>query len=64
MVTRHHPTTGLQAVRPFDADLSLTLDDVIIQLDAGPTGIRRRWLLLRKMWYERHVSATFGEVTR
>jgi hypothetical protein len=52
--------TGLQAARPFDADLSLTLDDVIIQLDTGPTGIRRRWLLLRKMWYERHVPTTFG----
>ncbi len=50
--------------RPFDTSLSLTLDDVIIQLDARPTGIRRRWLLLRKMWYERRVPATFGEVTR
>ncbi len=50
--------------RPFDAALSLTLDDVIIQLDARPAGIRRRWLLLRKMWYERHVPALFCEVTR
>ena len=54
-------TTGHQAARPFDASLSLTLDDVIIQLDAEPTGIRRRWLLLRKMWYERHVPAFYPD---
>jgi hypothetical protein len=55
-------STGPQAARPFDADLSLTLDDVNIQLDAGPTGIRRRWLLLRKRWYERSVPAWYPEV--
>jgi hypothetical protein len=65
MVTRHAPSTGHQAARSFDVALSLTLDNVIFLLDAGPTGIRRRWLLLRKMWYERHVPAWHpGEVPR
>ena len=54
-------TSTLRTDRPFDAALSLTLDDVIIQLDAQPTGIRRRWLLLRKRWYERNVSAWYPE---
>ena len=53
-------TSNRRTEHPFDAALSLTLDDVIIHLDAQPTGIRRRWLLLRKMWYKRHVPATFG----
>ncbi len=53
-------TSNRRTERPFDAALSLTLDAVIIQLDARPAGIRRRWLLLRKMWYERHVPTTLG----
>ena len=53
-------TSNLRTDQPFDAALSLTLDDVNIQLDAGPTGIRRRWLLLRKRWYERHVPAFYA----
>ncbi len=60
MGTNYLPT-GHQAARPFDADLSLTLDDVIIQLDAGATGLRRRWLLLCKRWYERQVPAWYPE---
>ena len=50
------------ASQPFDVILSLTLDDVIIQLDAGATGLWRRWLLLRKWWYERQVPAWYPEV--
>ena len=48
--------------QPFDVDLSLTLDDVIIQLEAGAAGLRRRWLLLQQRWYERHVPAWYAEV--
>ncbi len=62
MATTPSTTGAGSAARPFDAALSLTLDDVNIQLDAGPTGIRRRWLLLRKRWYERSVPAWYPEV--
>ncbi len=60
MRTIYLPTDTPRTARPFDVVLFLTLDDVIIQLDTRPTDIRRRWLLLRKRWYERHVPATFG----
>ncbi len=55
-------TANRRTEHPWDAALSLTLDDVIIQLDARPTAIRRRWLLLRNRWYERSVSAWYPEV--
>ncbi len=60
MGTNNLPTGTPGTARPFDAALSLTLGDVIIQFDARLTGIRCRWLLLRKMWYERHVPVTSG----
>ena len=62
MGTTNLTTGAASAARPFDAALSLSLDDVIIQLDARPTGIRRHWLLLRKRWYERAVPAWYPEV--
>lgn len=41
----------------FDAALSYKLDQVILQLDAQPRGLRWLWLRLRKRWLERSVPS-------
>ena len=60
-------TSRLQSPRilpadPFDRDLSRKIDAVIIALEAETSEIWRRWLLLRKWWYERQVPAWYPEV--
>ncbi len=60
-------TSRLQSPRilppdPFDQDLSRKIDAVIIALEAETSEIWRRWLLLRKWWYERQVPAWYPEV--
>lgn len=42
---------------PFDPDLSLRLDALIIELDEQPNRMRRAWLRLYKAWLEREVPA-------
>lgn len=32
-----------------------SLDQLIIELDGVPRGIRRWWLRLQKRWYERNI---------
>lgn len=52
----------LQQTEEFDRDLSRKIDVVVLALEVETSGIRRRWLLLRKWWYERQVPAWYPEV--
>ena len=54
--TNQTTTTALPA-RPFDARLSATLDDLVLQLERNPNRWRRRVFQLRKLIAERHVPA-------
>ena len=52
------------SVQPFDAALSLTLDRLIIALDAQPRPLRWASLRVQKRWAERRVPAFGNQVTR
>ncbi len=59
-------STGIQRadVRPFDAQRSAKLDELIQKLDDSPPRLRAHLYRLHKRWLERQVPASYGRTGR